>query len=170
MKIRYATINDLPRIVEIYNASIPSRIATADTAPVTVESRQAWFADFNAEKRPCWVAEKNGAIVGFFSFRSYYGRPAYHATVETAVYIAPEAVRQGVGAALLDHAIASAPACGVKTMLAFIFGHNAPSVSLFQTRGFTPWGKLPQVCEMDGREYDILILGRRVVGAMRSAV
>ena len=28
---RLATINDLPKIVEIYNSTIPSRIVTADT-------------------------------------------------------------------------------------------------------------------------------------------
>lgn len=30
-------------IVEIYNSSIPGRLATADTEPVGVESRREWF-------------------------------------------------------------------------------------------------------------------------------
>jgi L-amino acid N-acyltransferase YncA len=162
LAIRFATETDLPRIVEIYNGAIPSRIATADTAPVTVESRRAWFAEFTPEKRPCWVAERDGVVFGFFSFRSYYGRPAYHGTVESAVYVAPEAHGQGVGAALLDHALTHAPACGIKTVLAFIFGHNAPSINLYLRRNFEQWGKLPDVCEMDGREYDVVIYGKRV--------
>lgn len=160
--IRFATIDDLPRIVEIYNASIPSRMATADTVPVTVESRRAWFAEFTPEKRPCWVAERDGSVVGFFSLRSYYGRPAYHATVESAVYVAPEAVGTGVGGALLDHALAYAPDCGIKTVLAFIFAHNVASIQLYLRRHFTQWGRLPGVCEMDGKEFDVVIYGKRI--------
>jgi phosphinothricin acetyltransferase len=42
--LRDATEADLPAIVAIYNAAIPGRTATADTDPVTVESRREWFA------------------------------------------------------------------------------------------------------------------------------
>jgi L-amino acid N-acyltransferase YncA len=43
MIIRHATESDLPAIVAIYNAAVPSRMATADLEPVSVESRLAWF-------------------------------------------------------------------------------------------------------------------------------
>lgn len=33
---RKATLRDLPKIVEIYNQIIPSRLATADLTPITV--------------------------------------------------------------------------------------------------------------------------------------
>ena len=42
MIIRDATMRDLPRIVEIYNAAVPGRSATADTEPISVASRIAW--------------------------------------------------------------------------------------------------------------------------------
>ena len=42
--LRAARDADLPAIVAIYNAAIPGRQATADTEPVTVKSREAWFA------------------------------------------------------------------------------------------------------------------------------
>ena len=38
MIIRDAREADLPAIVAIYNATIPERMATADTEPVSVES------------------------------------------------------------------------------------------------------------------------------------
>ena len=41
MTLRDATEADLPAIVEIYNATIPGRMVTADLEPVTVESRRA---------------------------------------------------------------------------------------------------------------------------------
>ncbi|MBM2806873.1 MAG: N-acetyltransferase [Deltaproteobacteria bacterium] len=40
MTIREAIDADLPAIVTIYNSAIPGRMATADTQPVTVESRR----------------------------------------------------------------------------------------------------------------------------------
>ena len=43
MRIRNATEADFERIVEIYNASIPGRLATADLTPVNAASRRAWF-------------------------------------------------------------------------------------------------------------------------------
>ncbi|WP_462259383.1 hypothetical protein [Vagococcus teuberi] len=36
----YATRQDLPKIIEIYNQAVPTRISTADTNPVTVEAKK----------------------------------------------------------------------------------------------------------------------------------
>jgi phosphinothricin acetyltransferase len=47
-------------------------------------------------------------------------------------------------------------------VLAFVFVHNMPSVTLFEAHGFGRWGLLPKVCEMDGLERDVLILGKRL--------
>ncbi len=162
MTIRHAQPNDLPRIVAIYNASIPGRIATADTAPVTVAERQAWFREFEPARRPLWVHCDAGDVpMAWLSLRSFYGRPAYAATVEVGAYTAPEALRQGRALALLRHAIDSMPSLGIKTLLAFIFAHNVPSLRLFERAGFVRWGLLPRVAELDGIERDVVILGFR---------
>ncbi len=161
MPVRNAQPADLPRVVEIYNAAIPGRQVTADTTPVTVASREAWFREFDSKRRPLWLLERDGAVCGWLSLRSFYGRPAYQGTVEAAVYAAPDVRRTGVGAELLAHAIASAPSLSVRTILAFIFGHNDASLALFRRFGFGDWGKLPRVAELDGIERDLLILGLR---------
>jgi L-amino acid N-acyltransferase YncA len=167
--IRPARAPDLPAIVAIYNASIPGRMATADTAPVTVQQREAWFREFDPSHRPLWVwcDAEPGEPRAWLSVRSFYGRPAYHATVELAVYTAPEARRQGLARTLLEHAIAEANTLRIKTFLAFIFGHNTPSLTLFAGAGFHRWGLLPQVAELDGVDRDLVILGRRL-GAARA--
>jgi phosphinothricin acetyltransferase len=89
MPIRHAQAADLPEIVAIYNASIPGRLATADLEPVTLESRLPWFKDFDPARRPLWVhcgkAAGGGAVQAWLSIRSFYGRPAYHATAEVSV-------------------------------------------------------------------------------------
>jgi L-amino acid N-acyltransferase YncA len=161
MTIRHGTLADLPAIVDIYNASIPGRLATADTEPVTVDQRREWFAGFSAGQRPIWVYDVGG-VAGWLGLRSFYGRPAYHGTVECAVYVSPLLRRSGIARRLLEHALHESPGLGIRTILAFVFAHNAPSVTLFERYAFERWGNLPRVAELDGIERDLLILGLRV--------
>jgi len=88
--IRLAQAADLPVIVDIYNASIPSRLATADTEPVSVESRVAWLRD-REPRHPVWVLERDACVLGWLSLAKFYGRPAYAATAEIGFYVAPAA-------------------------------------------------------------------------------
>ena len=162
MTIRDATEADFPAIVAIYNASVPGRTATADTEPVSIESRREWFRDHDPEKRPLWVAVDNEIIVGWLSFQSFYGRPAYRATAEISVYVTPALQRKGIGRELLTRAVERSRRIGLKTLLGFIFGHNAASLHLFETVGFQRWGVLPGVAELDHIERDLIILGRRI--------
>ena len=162
MTIRDATRADLPAIVAIYNAAIPGRMATADLEPVSVDSRRAWLAEHSPASRPLWVLDEGGTISGWLSFQSFYGRPAYLATAELSVYIAPGAQRRGYARHLVAEAIRRAPEFGLKTLLGFIFGHNEPSLALFRSFGFEMWAHLPRVADLDGVERDLLILGRRL--------
>lgn len=165
---RLATLDDLPAIVDIYNSTIASREVTADTEPISVESRLPWFHDHDPARRPLWVihdaADTASAprVLGWLSYSNFYGRPAYAGTAEVSIYIAEQARGQGMGKYCLEHAIAHAPKVGVHTLLGFIFGHNAPSLGLFRKHGFDTWATLPRVANLDGVERDLVILGRRV--------
>lgn len=161
--LRAATEADLPAIVAIYNATIPGRMVTADTEPVSVESRLPWFREHDPLTRPLWVVqERAGNVCAWMSFSSFYGRPAYRPTAEISVYVAESHRRRGLGRWLVGQASERAPACGVKTLLGFIWAHNAPSLALFTRRGFAPWGTLPRVAILDGIERDLVIVGKRV--------
>ncbi len=162
MTIRHATEVDLPAIVAIYNAAIPSRMATADLEPVSVESRLNWFRGRSLSQRPLWVVEVKGVLAGWLSFQSFYGRPAYSKTAEISIYIAPTFQRCGLGRQLLAQAINESPNLGLKTLIGFIFAHNQPSLKLFETFEFKSWGHLPNVAELDGVERDLVIMGLRI--------
>ena len=84
---RDAVEADLPAIIAIYNQSIPSGRATADTHPISVDERRSWFRQFSPHKRPIWVAERAGNVVGCIYITSFYGgRPAYDKTAEVSLY------------------------------------------------------------------------------------
>ncbi|MCM1982711.1 GNAT family N-acetyltransferase [Lyngbya confervoides] len=180
MELRNATLADLPAIVEIYNQSIPSRQATADTEAVSVDSRLDWFAAHNSPQRPLWVCAlsrrpegpplelgipetgtlETGIIAGWISLNSFYGRPAYRDTVEVSLYVHSAYQRQGMGRYMLSEMVQYSQQQGLRALLGFIFAHNQPSLALFRGLQFQNWGYLPQVAVLDGACRDLVILGR----------
>lgn len=158
-----ATLDDLSIIVSIYNSTIASRMVTADIAPVTVESKQSWFDEHNYKSRPLWIVlNESNEVVGWVSFQSFYGRPAYDATAELSIYLAEEHRGKGTGKQILQYCIQTAPALGIKTLLGFIFSHNIHSLTLFNKCGFEEWGKLINIANLDGVERSLMIVGMRV--------
>lgn len=159
---RYATPQDLERIVSTYNATIPSQLATADLEPVSVQSKQAWFEAHHPNTRPIWTVNIHNNYVGWMSFNSFYGRPAYNGTVELSIYLEESVRGKGLGKLCLQKAINEAPTRQIHTLLGFIFGHNAISLQLFYKFGFSNWGRLPQVADMNGNRRDLVIVGKKV--------
>jgi L-amino acid N-acyltransferase YncA len=162
MHRRDATEADLPAIVEIYNATIPSRMVTADLVPVTVESRLPWFRSHDPKVHPLWVMEDQGQVCGWLTYSAFHSRPAYWPTAELSVYVAASARRRGIGRRLLADAIAHAPSIRLRTLIGIIWAHNEPSLKLFEAFGFERWGHLPRVALLDEVERDVVFLGRRV--------
>ncbi len=160
--MRIATDKDLPVIVSIYNATVPSRQSTADVSEVTVAEKMDWFKQHLPKKRPLLVHEHNGMVIAWVSFQSFYGRAAYDHTAEISIYIAPEHRGKGLGRTLLSEAIEMTRQLHIKTLVSYIFSHNIASIRLFTSFAFEEWGKLPDIAEMDGKEYSLSILGKRV--------
>lgn len=161
--MRDATEADLPGIVGIYNSAVPTRNSTADTEPILVEDRVEWFRDHDPGRRPVWVAEEEGAVIGWLSLSDFYdARPAYHATAEVGVYVADGYRRKGVGRALVEEAIRRAPELGIDTLTAGAFAHNEASVRMFEGFGFERWASFPEVAELDGVKRDLVVLGLKL--------
>lgn len=152
---------DLRRIVEIYNQIIPSRLATADLEPLMTSDREAWFHEFTPT-HPLWVIKNNNdEILGWVGLEPFYGRPAYEHTAEVSIYIDQNARHQGLGSKSLQFVIEQLPSLKITAVVAYIFGHNQPSLGLFKKFGFEQWGFLPQVAELDGQKRNLVIMGQR---------
>ncbi|MEY4769350.1 MAG: hypothetical protein RIQ40_90, partial [Planctomycetota bacterium] len=77
VNIHEALEHDLEAIREIYNASIPSGMATADLTPQTLEARQAWWRDRDLRRRPVLVATDDaGTVIAWGSFSDFKPRAA----------------------------------------------------------------------------------------------
>lgn len=165
MRLRDATAEDLPAIVDIYNSAVPTRVSTADTEPIPVEARLAWFEEHESSRRPIWVLEDEGEDVGWLGLSDFYdARPAYHATAEVGVYVHRDCHRRGVGRHLVEEAVRRAPELGLRTLTAGAFAHNAASIELFEAFGFEVWAHFPGVAELDGVEKELVVMGLRLDG------
>ena len=163
MIIRLAQLDDLPTIVDIYNQSIPSKQATGDTQPVRLEDRLTWFQEHRPQQYPIFVADVDGQVVGWCSLSPYRpGRAALRFTAEISYYIAFASHRQGIGTALVEHALAACPALQIKHVFAIVLEGNQASLTLLQKMGFEQWGYLPRVADFDGKEVGHLYYGRHV--------
>lgn len=165
MTIRDAVESDLPAIVDIYNATVPTRMVTAELEPTTVEARLPWFHGHTPDRHPFWVLEIDGQIAGWLSVQSFLPRCAYRGTVEVSVYVNEKFRRRGVARALLEQAIVRAPSLGINALIGHIFAHNEPSLKLFEGLGFQRWGLLPAIARLDDRARDLVVVGRHCGGA-----
>src|SRR5947207_900830 len=160
--IRDALECDFPIIIDIYNATVPTRMVTGELEPTTVEARLPWFREHSSDQYPVWVAESDSRVIGWLDFKKFLPRCAYRDTAEISVYVDEKFRRRGVARRLLEEAIARASSLEINAMIGLIFAHNEPSLRLFDRLGFERWGLLPRIARLDGIERDLAIVGRHI--------
>lgn len=162
-KIRFASLTDLPRLVEIYNQAIAAGNATADTIPFSVEARLDWFNHHDPKQYPIYVCEdEGGQTTGYLSLSPYRDRPALARTAEVSYYVDYARQGIGIGSALMQAALDDCPRIEKKVLLAIVLEWNAPSIKLLEKFGFEKWGYLPNVAEFDGRLCGHLYYGKEL--------
>lgn len=163
LQIRLAELEDLPSIVEIYNQAVPTHQSTANTTPYKAEGRKAWFMEHEPGKRPIFVAVMDSRVVGWCSLSWYRpGRAALRFTAEISSYVDTSRQGQGVGSALVQHALQACPTLGIKNVVAVVIDRNAGSCRLLEKMGFERWGFLPRVLDFNGDECGEYYYGKRV--------
>jgi L-amino acid N-acyltransferase len=163
VKIRDATDEDMPAIVELYNALIPTTTVTWTEKTQTVEERRAWFSSRSVDGFPTLVAEMNGAVIGFCAYGHFRGAgmwPGYSRTVEHTIHIAESHWGAGVGRALLNELIIRAKSAGVHVLVGAIDGANTASIEFHSRLGFVEVARMSQVGHKFGRWLDLVLMQR----------
>ncbi|RYY53084.1 MAG: N-acetyltransferase family protein [Chitinophagaceae bacterium] len=161
--IRLATQEDLQQITAIYNQAVLAKFETADTDPVSVESRENWLAVHPADQYPVIVYEYAGIVRGWCSISPYRrGRGALRFTAEISYYVDRDMRGRGIGGRLLESAIALAASLGFRNLFAIVLDRNHPSIRLLEKSGFRKWGEMPGVADFDGDECGHLYYGKRI--------
>jgi len=101
MRIRDATIADVPAILAIYNDVVTNTTAIYDQHPSTLKERQDWF-ETRSRSFPVLVGELDGAVVGFSTFGEWRSRWGYRFTVEHSVHVRADCRGKGFGRQLIE--------------------------------------------------------------------
>lgn len=108
-------------------------------------------------------AEADRAIVGYAYAGPWRNKPAYRATVEDSIFIAPGQTGRGVGRLLLSELITACGAAGARQVIAVIADSGADaSVALHESCGFAQAGRLVDVGYKHGSWISTLLMQRAV--------
>jgi phosphinothricin acetyltransferase len=151
--------SDLAAIAEIYAHYVTGSVATFELDP---PDAQEWLRRFTAitdADLPFLVTDRDGVVAGYAYCGPWKTRPAYRATVEDSVYVAPWARGTGCGAELLAALLDACRHLGIREVIAVIADSGDPaSVALHRRFGFVDAGRLTRVGHKHDRFVDTVLL------------
>lgn len=147
--IRPVRLDDAERIASIYNIYVSQTTITFETEPVSTEVMRGRI-DAIASAFPYFVYEYSGEVLGYCYAHLWKDKEAYSKTLETTVYVAPEAGHKGIGTQLMNHLIEECRSRGFHALIACITDGNLPSLRLHHHLGFRQVSRFSEV----GRKFD----------------
>jgi phosphinothricin acetyltransferase len=177
--LREATIDDVPAIVEIYNALIDTTTHEWTETPHTVEEVSWWLADQRSAGFPFLVAvdagegdgDGDGGVLGWATYGHFRGAgrwPGYRFTVEHSIHVRGDAWGRGVGRALIHGLIDHAVGAGKRVMVAGIDAANDGSIAFHERLGFSVVARMPGVGDKWGQRLDLVLMQRDLVPSDKS--
>ncbi|MSP66687.1 MAG: N-acetyltransferase family protein [Alphaproteobacteria bacterium] len=151
---------DLAAIQAIYAHHVRTGLGSFELEPPTLAVMADRFRAATDSGYPYLVAA-GGEVLGYAYVTALRTRPAYRATVENSLYVAPGALRRGVGRRLLGALIERCTAAGFRQMVAVIGDSgNTASIELHARAGFRHVGTLRAVGFKFGRWVDTVTMQR----------
>jgi ribosomal protein S18 acetylase RimI-like enzyme len=141
--IRLATDTDLPHLRELFRESIlEGLVGDNDTGADIDNLQQGYFADDGASG--FWVAERDGTIIGMIGVQ----KTADSAAEVRRLRVRGSHRRRGVGALLMERALAFCREHGYLKIVLDVRIERGPAISLFEKFGFSH----TRTRDIDGRK------------------
>jgi phosphinothricin acetyltransferase len=155
-EVRPATEADLAGLNDVYNEYVASAHYTFDVEPMSIEARREWFTHYSTSGRHrVFVAVNGDAVVGYASSGRYRVKPAYETSIETSVYLAPDAIGNGLGTKLYAALFEALRGEDVHRAYAGIALPNPASIALHERFGFKKAGHYTEQGRKFGRYWDV---------------
>ncbi len=151
---------DLSEITLIYNYYVEHSHATFDVGRFSVADRQSWFDQFDGGRYQCWVAEAEGALLGYACSTPFKAKAAYQTSVEVSVYVAAGSRRRGIGSTLYQSLLPALEAEDLHRAYAGIAQPNESSMELHARYGFERAAHYREVGRKFDRYWDVIWLER----------
>jgi phosphinothricin acetyltransferase len=158
VQVRPGVEDDLPALTALYNHYVRETAITFDTAIFTPEERRPWLLSHpeDGPYRLMVAADRNtGRILGYVTSSPFRPKPAYTTSVETTVYVAPDAGRRGIGTLLYGALFAALSGEDLHRAYAGIAQPNEASARLHERLGFRHVGTYREVGRKFGRYWDV---------------
>jgi phosphinothricin acetyltransferase len=161
--VRVPTIDDLEAINEIYFHYVVTSHVTFDTEPAPMGSRVLWFNRYNSnERHRMLVADDGGRVVGYTCSGEFRDKGAYDPSVETSVYLHPDATGGGIGVQLYESLFAELASADVHRAYAGIALPNPASIALHERFGFLKVAHFTEVGRKLGSWWDVTWYERKM--------
>jgi phosphinothricin acetyltransferase len=163
--VRRFAPGDLQPVAEIFGWYAVNSDATFEVAPRSHADWSELATDLAALGLPLLVAEAetDGAVVGYAYAGPWRRKPAYRATVEDSIFIAPAETGRGIGKLLLTELLTACATAGARQVIAVIADSGADaSIALHESCGFTRAGHLVDVGYKHGKWISTLLMQRTV--------
>ncbi|HYT13014.1 MAG TPA: GNAT family N-acetyltransferase [Candidatus Nitrosopolaris sp.] len=135
--VRQATERDLAQLNDIYNRYVVETHFTFDIEPMTLDARREWFMHHSsAGRHRVVVGLSDSAVIGYACSSRWRPKPAYETSVETSIYVAPDAVGRGIGTRLYEELFKQLQGEDVHRAYAGIALPNQASIALHERFGF----------------------------------
>lgn len=152
--VRDATEADLPAVIAIYTHYVLRTTITFNTAvPNPVEWVQRFRRNITNGPYDLLVGEIGGHVGGYVETGPFRPKPAYQSSLETSIYVAPDAGGAGIGSGLYDALLPRLGGHGFHRAYAIIALPNDRSVAFHEGHGFVHRGTLTEA----GRKFDRFI-------------
>ena len=159
--IRPSQPQDVPALTAIYAHHVLHGTGTFELEPPSQLDMASRRADVLSKGLPYLVAAKGDKLLGFAYCNWFKPRPAYRFSAEDSIYLAPEAIGNGLGRALLAELIAQAEHAGVRKLIAVIGDSaNADSIGVHRSVGFFPVGVLKSCGWKFDRWLDVVLMDK----------
>lgn len=165
LSIRPAAPADIPAIAAIYGRAVRDGTASWEIDPPDEAEMLRRHEAILAGGYPYLVAERDDRLLGYAYASAYRPRPAYRATVENSIYIAPDAQGGGIGSALLAQLIEDCTSRGFRQMIAVIGDGTGASIGsrrLHERFGFRLIGVAEKIGFKHGRWLDQMLMQKEL--------
>lgn len=153
--IRDATPADAGAIAAIYAHYVRETTVTFEEEPPGTDEIASRLGRVAALGLPYVVIEAGGRVRGYAYAGRFHERSAYRRSVESTIYLAPDATGQGLGLRLYGALLERLRERELHTALALVTIPNPASVALHERLGFAPVGRLREVGFKLGRWIDV---------------
>jgi len=155
MKIRTATKQDLPAILDIFNYEIINNNFVYIYEPWTLDYALIWFEEKQKSDYPFIVAESDSQILGYAYYSKFREREAYNSTVEYSVYIHRNHRRKGLAHTLVTKLIELAKEQGFHVMVGGLDAANNASYYFHKSLGFVEVAHFKSIAKKNGEWRDL---------------